>query len=115
MPESRDNIKPFLVNLVVNSPANNADVTVPFDSTGFATPQSPATRVGAMGWDVDDGQGQMVPPATFPTSLNHFAFTFRVTKTQCPTTGFHILSIHTFDDAGDITESHIQINVTSVT
>jgi hypothetical protein len=70
--------------------------------TGRATPNPPAAQVVQMVWDIDDAN---LTPISL-SSLPGFSFTV---SGQTP--GPHILTVHAFDNTGEVSQTFSLINV----
>jgi hypothetical protein len=104
---------PRFVLITVDQPTPNQKIPenqFPFTVKGTAVPQPPATRVNSMGYDVDDGLiAQVIPiPPPPPMMPNKWKFSFLLAD---PGKGQHILTIHVFDDQGDLSETSVPYEV----
>jgi hypothetical protein len=94
-------IKPYFVRIVFTQPTDGQMLQAtdfPYTVKGTAVPQAPATAVATAGWDVDDGDvNLMLLPGT--------DFWFQISDTGV--LGAHLITVFTFDDTGDLTENSV--------
>jgi hypothetical protein len=94
-------IKPYFVKITFSQPTDGQPLTAcdfPFTVMGTITPVAPATTVTIGGWDVDDG-------LVFLMTLLGGSFSFQIDDPG--TLGPHLITVFTFDDSGELSESSV--------
>ena len=95
-------IKPYFAKITFTEPSMDGQPLTagdfPFTVTGTIEPQPPATTVTIGGWDVDDG-------LVFLMTLLGGSFSFQIDDPG--TLGPHLITVFTFDDSGELSESSV--------